>query len=75
MRQIIPFATGALTLVAMWLAGSKRTAAWAVGLANQTLWGLTIVVFEVWGLAPLTIALTVIYTRNLIRWSRETPTR
>jgi len=71
MRQIIPFITGALTLVAMWLAGSKRTAAWVVGLVNQCFWALTIIVFGVWGLAPLTAALTVIYARNLIRWRSE----
>jgi hypothetical protein len=71
MRQVIPFITGALTLVAMWLAGSKRTAAWGVGLVNQFFWGLTIVVFGVWGLAPLTAALTVIYARNLVRWRGE----
>ena len=71
MTQLIPFATGTLTLVAMWLAGSKRTAAWVVGLANQFFWALTIIVFGVWGLAPLTAALTVIYARNLIRWRVE----
>lgn len=69
--QLIPFLTGVLTLVAMWLAGSKRTAAWWVGLANQGLWAATIVVFGVWGLAPLTAALTVIYVRNLVRWRGE----
>lgn len=69
--QIIPFITGTLTLVAMWLAGSKRSAAWAVGLVNQGFWALTIVLFGVWGLAPLTAALTVIYARNLIRWRSD----
>jgi len=70
-RQAIPFATGTLTLIAMWLAGSKRTAAWGVGLANQILWYATIAVFGVWGLAPLTTALTFIYARNLWRWRAE----
>lgn len=70
-RQLLPFTTGALTLLAMWLAGSKRSSAWAVGLANQVLWAATIVVFGVWGLAPLTAALTIIYTRNLLRWRNE----
>lgn len=71
MRQLIPFVTGALTLVGMWRAGSKKTDAWVIGLVNQLFWALTIIVFGVWGLAPLTAALTVIYARNLIRWSRE----
>jgi len=71
MRQLIPFVTGALTLVGMWRAGSKKTDAWIIGLVNQGFWALTIVVFGVWGLAPLTAALTVIYARNLIRWRAE----
>lgn len=71
LRQALPFATGMLTLTAMWLAGSKRTAAWGVGLANQGLWAAFIVVFEAWGLAPLTVALTVIYSRNLLRWRAD----
>lgn len=69
--QLLPFATGCMTLVAMWLSGSKRSAGWAVGLANQVLWAWFIVAFEAWGLAPLTVALTFIYARNLIRWRRE----
>lgn len=71
MRQMLPFATGCLTLVGMWLAGNKRTAAWAVGLVNQALWFAFIVVFEAWGLLPLSVALTLIYARNLIRWRED----
>ena len=70
-RQLLPLATGAVTLVAMWLAGNKRSLGWAVGLANQGLWAVFIVVFEAWGLAPLTAALTVTYARNLLKWRRE----
>lgn len=68
--QLLPAATSVLTLAAMWLAGSKRSIGWVVGLVNQVLWAATIVVFEVWGLVPLTAALTVIYSRNLVRWRR-----
>lgn len=71
MRQIIPFITGALTIIGMWRAGSKHTDAWVIGLINQCFWALTIVMFGVWGLAPLTAALTVIYARNLIKWRSE----
>lgn len=71
MRQLLPFVTGVLTLVVMWLAGSRRTSAWVVGLVNQVLWIAFIVVFEAWGLLPLSIALIFIYGRNLLRWRRE----
>lgn len=73
-EQIIPFLTGSLTLLAMWLAGSKRTSAWVIGLVNQGFWAATIVLFGVWGLAPLTTALTFIYARNLWRWHHEEET-
>jgi hypothetical protein len=71
MIQILPFVTGALTIVAMWLAGNKRTEAWVVGLVNQGLWVATVVVFEAWGLLPLTVFLTFTYARNLVRWRGE----
>jgi hypothetical protein len=67
-RQLIPLLTGSLTLIGMWRAGSKKADAWLIGLVNQGFWLLTIVVFGVWGLLPLTLALTGIYVRNLLRW-------
>lgn len=69
--QLLPFVTGCVTLVAMWLSGSKRSAGWAVGLANQGLWVWFIVSFEAWGLLPLTVALTFVYARNLLRWRAD----
>jgi hypothetical protein len=35
------------------------------------LWLWFIVAFAAWGLLPLSLALIVTYTRNLIRWRRE----
>lgn len=71
-RQVLPLATSALTVVSMWRAGSGRPDAWAIGLANQVLWLLTIVLFGVWGLLPLTVILTVTYARNWARWKQAT---
>lgn len=71
MRQVLSLATSVNTLWAMWLLGRKHWWGWVVGLCNQTLWFTTIVLFKVWGLLPLSVALTVIYTRNLIVWRRE----
>ncbi len=70
MRQIIPLALSVLTLVGMWLAGNHDRRAWIVGLTNQALWITFIVVFDAWGLLPLSLALIVVYSRNLIRWSQ-----
>lgn len=70
-RQGITVATSIVTLIGMWLAGSKRKAAWLVGLANQALWLVLIVVFQTWGLLILTAALVVIYSRNYLLWRAE----
>jgi hypothetical protein len=71
MRQLLALATSGMTIWGMWLAGNKDRRAWIVGLANQALWLALIVVFETWGLLPLTAALLVTYTRNLVKWRRE----
>ena len=71
MRQAIALLTSCFTLWGMWLAGNKRSLGWAVGLGNQALWIVFIVAFGAWGLLPLSLALIVTYTRNLIRWRRE----
>lgn len=71
LRQVIPLITSAVTLLTMWLAGSKKSAAWLLGIANQGLWAWFIIVFEAWGLIPLSVCLTVIYARNYFRWRRD----
>lgn len=70
-RTLIPWATSAGTLLGMWLLGQKRSIGWVVGLVNQALWITFAVTFRAWGLLPLTCALVVIYTRNLLRWRRD----
>lgn len=71
MKQLLPWATSAFTLLAMWLIGQKRSVGWVVGLANQVLWVSFAVAFQAWGLLPLTVALIVIYTRALLRWRAD----
>lgn len=68
MRQAIAFATSIVTLAGMWLAGSHDWRGWALGLGNQVLWIALIVTFGAWGLLPLSVALIVVYTRNVIVW-------
>lgn len=71
MKQTIPWVTSAVTLYAMWAIGQRRWWGWAVGLGNQVMWVALAVAFRTWGLLPLTGALIVVYTRNLLRWKRE----
>lgn len=70
-RQLLPLATSVVTLIGMWMVGNKNPLGWLVGLGNQTLWGWFIVAFHAWGLLPLSCALSVVYSRNLLRWRRD----
>lgn len=63
----------ALTILTMWLAGSKSVWAWKIGLGNQALWALFIWRTEAWGLIPMWLAIIVTYSRNLYKWHREPP--
>lgn len=71
MKQVLPLITSTLTVYNMYLAGNKDRRAWILGLFNQILWLAFIISFKAWGLLPLTVALTFMYSRNLIKWSKE----
>lgn len=71
MRQLVPLVTSLVTLWGIYEAGNKRSRGWLIGLANQGLWLVFIISFEAWGLLPLTVALTGMYSRNLLRWRAE----
>jgi hypothetical protein len=73
MKQALPHVLSAITLLGIYLTGRKSWVGWAVGLGNQTLWAAFIA--SDWennaGLSWLAVALTFLYTKNLIRWRRE----
>lgn len=71
MKQLLSLLTSVGTITVMWLAGRKDWRAWVLGLANQVLWVTLIVVSGLWGLMPLSVAITFIYSKNLIAWRRE----
>jgi hypothetical protein len=64
----VTWVLSALTITAMWLAGSKRRLAWKVSLVNQCLWLAWIVAERQWGLLPMNVAMFVIAGRNLYLW-------
>lgn len=70
-KQLIPLALSVNTLLAMWMAGNRNHLSWLLGLIGQIGWFAFIFVFEAWGLLPLAIALTVVYSRNLIKWRKD----
>lgn len=54
----------------MWAVGKHHWWGWLIGLCNQALWLATILLFGTWGLLPLSVALTFLYTKNLLAWRR-----
>lgn len=71
LKQMIPWATSIVTLYAMYVIGKKRWWGWLIGLCNQVLWVTLAVAFKTWGLLPLTVALIVLYTKNLLGWRAD----
>lgn len=69
-KQLIPWLTSAVTLWGLYAVGNKRWWGWLIGLGNQVLWVTLAVLYATWGLLPLTAALIVLYTRNLVKWRR-----
>lgn len=71
LRIYLPWLMSAITLYTMWGVGDRKANAWAIGLGNQVLWFTWIVSAAAWGLLPMTIALTFVYARNLMKWNRS----
>ena len=64
----LPWLMSAVTLYTMWGVGDRKAHAWAIGLGNQVFWFTWIFASSAWGLLPMTIALTFVYARNLMKW-------
>lgn len=64
----LPWILSASTLGMMKRAGDKDRRVWKVGLANQVLWMTWIVSTQSWRFLVLTVALTVMYARNMVKW-------
>jgi hypothetical protein len=71
MWQILPWVMSAVTLYGVYLAGNKTVTAWWLGLGNQVLWLAFIIHNEAWGLLPMLAGMVVLYSRNILKWSRE----
>lgn len=70
-EQMLMFAAGAFFVATLWLAGKKLVAAWYVGLAGNVVWYCVVFVGHNWALLLLVVTMTVVHTRNLIKWRRE----
>ncbi len=70
-RTLVPWATSAITLLAMWLIGQKKSIGWLVGLLNQVLWVALSLMFETYGLLVLTAALIYVYSKSMLSWRRD----
>lgn len=69
--QLLPLALSVNTIVLMWLVGNRNVLGWVMGLAGQVGWYAFIALFDAWGLLPMTLALTAVYARNLVKWARS----
>lgn len=70
--QLIPLALSINTFAVMWLVGNHRILGWVLGVLGQCGWFVFIAVFDAYGFLPLAVALTYVYTRNLLKWAHET---
>lgn len=68
LKFIIPWILSINTIILMWLAGNKNSLSWILGLIGQAGWFLFVILYEAWGLLPLCVALTFVYSRNLLKW-------
>ncbi len=42
-----------------------------IGLGSQCIWASVIVTGHLWGFVPLTVAMTIVHARNLIKWRQS----
>lgn len=71
LRDGLPWLLSAITVWMTLLAGNKHRHAWLIGLGNQALWATWIVATGAWGLLPMNVALTYVYFRNHLKWSKS----
>lgn len=60
--------TGILTLVSMWLISERKFYGWIIGLVCQCFWFVLVCQQKLWGLMAVTIIMTIIYIRAIIKW-------
>ena len=75
MRNLIvtytPWLLSVLTVTTYWAIGNRAWWCWHLGLFTQGVWFIWIPLSGVWGLLPTAIFLTLVQTRNAIKWQRE----
>lgn len=63
----LPWLLSVLTITVNIMAGDNRLRTWDLALFNTGLWLVWIVATDNYGFLPMTLALGVIFTRNLIK--------
>jgi hypothetical protein len=71
MKQLIPWVLSANTIAVMWLVGNRKVLGWWLAVGGQVGWFAWIILAREWGFAPMAIALSITYVRNLVKWRRE----
>ncbi|RWB40451.1 MAG: hypothetical protein EOQ44_25240 [Mesorhizobium sp.] len=70
-KSYLPWFLSSVTIYMTILAGNKSRHAWLIGLCNQALWLTWIIASASWGLLPGCFALTIVYARNHLKWSKR----
>lgn len=68
---IVESIIGVLTVLATWLIGNKNRWGQRISFLANVGWWIYIVAFQHWGLVPMQLVLSIVITRNLIKWERE----
>ena len=66
----ISLVTSAMTILMMYLLGSKRRIGFAVSLANQPLWLAIALLTGAYGLLPLQVVMTILAIRGWRNWGK-----
>lgn len=64
----LPWFMSAITILTMWLAGSRYRYTWLISLSNQALWLSWILMTANWGFLPMNLCMWFVSIRNHLRW-------
>jgi len=69
----ISLITSVLTVAMMWQLARKRRSGWILSLIAQPFWGYFNYLTEAWGFYILTVCMTVIALRGIVKWRDGAP--
>jgi len=62
-----------VSIFGLWLSGRNPRAGWVFAACNQQVWLAYAMTTDQWGFAIQSVAFTIMYVRNLMRWRNGPP--